>query len=466
MDEAVKYSNLSIDKAAAALADLTKEAARNLSVGVANASALVRVEVPIAPVDPLEWLRRQAGTVKTFWLDRDGAFQAAGLGVADEVAGATLDGLPGALEEICGGLSPKYPRLRYYGGACFCEPAAETGRWRSMSAFRFVLPRFEMVQTKSQTYLACNLVGNEDLDLDEVLRQLESLDLSGEARACRLAPPVSREDRPDHEGWLAMGDRAMAQLASGDVAKIVLARESLFTFSSNIEAMTLLDLLAHRAVRSYDFCFQTGPHEAFLGCSPERLYRRQGGRVYSEALAGTRPRGASSQADDALCEELAHSEKDRREHAYVIDAIEEALAKLCTAVHRDETVSNLKLRDCQHLYCRIEGTLADDHSDASLLAALHPTPAVGGVPTGAAMGRIAELEPFSRGWYAGPVGWLAHDAAEFAVAIRSGLVTGRELSLYSGAGFVDGSTPQGEWDEIENKMSTFLGVLMEDGRED
>jgi len=86
---------------------------------------------------------------------------------------------------------------------------------------------------------------------------------------------------------------------------------------------------------------------------------------------------------------------------------------------------------------------------------------VGGCPTDEALRRVEALEPFDRGWYAGPVGWVGPDAAEFAVAIRTGLVHNTTVSLYSGAGIVDGSSPEEEWDEIETKMANFLHVLGE-----
>ncbi len=119
----------------------------------------------------------------------------------------------------------------------------------------------------------------------------------------------------------------------------------------------------------------------------------------------------------------------------------------------------MKLTRRQHLWTPIEGHLHVHVDDADLLSRLHPTSAVGGEPTTEALRYIAELEPFDRGWYAGPLGWIARDSAEFAVAIRSGLVDGARLALYSGAGIVPGSTPQSEWDEIENKISDFVNVL-------
>ena len=94
-----------------------------------------------------------------------------------------------------------------------------------------------------------------------------------------------------------------------------------------------------------------------------------------------------------------------------------------------------------------------------LLDRLHPTPAVGGYPTENALPEIARIEPFSRGWYAAPVGWIGAESTQFAVAIRSGLVQGKTMSLFSGAGIVRGSDPHEEWQEVENKIQDFLSVL-------
>jgi len=125
----------------------------------------------------------------------------------------------------------------------------------------------------------------------------------------------------------------------------------------------------------------------------------------------------------------------------------------------DDDVSVRKLTHVQHLYCRFRGTLVDDISDSVLLSKLHPTPAVGGYPREKIQEEIASLEPFDRGWYAGPVGWVGHDAAEFAVAIRSALICGNRVSLYSGAGIVEGSSPENEWDEVENKIGGLIEVM-------
>ncbi len=119
----------------------------------------------------------------------------------------------------------------------------------------------------------------------------------------------------------------------------------------------------------------------------------------------------------------------------------------------------LKLNHLQHLYNQLTGQLKEHIDDGDIINELHPTPAVGGFPREAALEQIGWLEPFDRGWYAAPVGWISEDAAEFVVAIRSGLVAGQQLHLYSGAGIVEGSSPSKEWEEIENKISNFIKTL-------
>ncbi len=128
----------------------------------------------------------------------------------------------------------------------------------------------------------------------------------------------------------------------------------------------------------------------------------------------------------------------------------------------DLAPSLMPLRKVQHLHSYIEGILKNHDADAALIEALHPTPAVGGAPRHKALAWLAAHEPFDRGVYAAPVGWVGFDDAEFCVGIRSGLIEGNTLALYSGAGIVPGSSAAAEWEEIEAKMSSFLEALYDE----
>ncbi len=448
----------SVDRIAT-IAERIRQGCKAVRPDSAQTEAILRIETPVPCADPLDWLRAQDHPIKTFWAERDGPFRMAGVGEADSVVRDSVQDLGAEISRIQNRLSPAYPRLRYYGGLSFSGQPEETQAWDKTGVLRFVLPRFELVVTAEEAFLACNLVWRDGWDMENALKDLAGIRFPGTLASASIPVLQARSDRPGHDEWIETTNQALEEVSAGELHKVVLARESRFTFAGPVDPCSILTALARNTVHSYGFCFQFDTGHAFLGATPERLYRRRGTRVESEALAGTRPRGTTPDTDAALAKELATDNKELREHGHVVDGIRQALEPLCDTVDADAAPAHLKLRDCQHLLSQVRGVLVEADSDAAIFSALHPTPAVAGVPTETAMETIAALEPFSRGWYAGPVGWLGYDEAEFAVAIRSGLVADRTLSLYAGAGILDGSTPEREWDEIENKMSTFLRVL-------
>ena len=160
-----------------------------------------------------------------------------------------------------------------------------------------------------------------------------------------------------------------------------------------------------------------------------------------------------------MANELVSSNKEIREYEYVKQGIKEQLDGLCTSFDFDEKRNLLKLKYQQHLYCEGEGSLSLDVDDGDIIQELHPTPAVGGYPVKEAPFFIDAIEPFDRGWYAGPVGWLSQNKAEFSVAIRSSLIHAKSIWLYAGAGIVEGSLARNEWDEIEGKIRSYLNFF-------
>lgn len=424
--------------------------------GAANPEVL-RIEVPLDHGDPLTWLHAQPFDRRVYWSGREHAFQMAGVGAAAVETNLYAADPAVVWRRVRAGLSADYPALRYYGGVGFSRVITKSEKWHPLGYYYFVLPQFELIRRDGEVRLACNTHYSTPLEL--VLDGLERLEFHDDDPAVDLPRLVSRRDNPDRDAWLRMVAHALDLFDEESLAKVVLARETLLQFDAELDPLVLLRRLARQAARVYHFCIQPSRGAAFLGATPERLYRRQGKHLKSEALAGTTHRGATDAEDHALGDELLASDKERREHRFVLNSVRDALGKLCTSVHVSDNVELVKLRHVQHILRIIEGELGGGESDLEILRALHPTPAVGGYPADLALNTIRELEPFERGWYAGPVGWVGTDAAEFAVAIRSGLVSGNTLSLYSGAGIVPGSRPEAEWDEIENKTRTFLSAL-------
>lgn len=423
---------------------------------------LKQVTVPMPPMDVLAWLDAQPQTERTYWSDRNGHHEMAAVGAADvqfSRAPVPRDALTQALRErsfVDGG--------RYIGGLRFDSGRAAEHRWQPFGTFRFVLPRIALHRTSEGTLLRCNLrPGHDDRSAVEALVQQVRLHPPAPAPTA-LAAPVARTDAPNRPAWEATVREALEAIATTPLEKVVLARVATFTFASRLAPFTLLRLLKAATPNCFHFAFQSGTGPAFVGASPELLFAKAGARVRSEAVAGTRPRVEDPAADDKLRRALLQSDKDRREHAFVRERIRRALAPFTKTLSVEEEPSELRLARKRHLQSAVEGRLKGDVDVWDLLGTLHPTPAVGGTPTDGALQYIRAMEPLDRGWYAGPVGWVQGDAAAFAVGIRSGLVDGADLSLFSGAGIVTGSDPAAEWQEIEHKISDFIDVLGLDPR--
>lgn len=447
----------------------------------------VRLRVPVPePVDPIQWVRAQAADEVVYWSDRSAstlpgpngtmngiadaegtaARTVAAVGAADLIRGRTqpveYDTLRGQLADRLGTADEG---LRYYGGLRFDAPQSpsgqsESGLWRSFGTYRFVLPRFELVEEEDRQLLACNLVLPRDRGRTEALAAaLDAINMPSSLPQPALPEPQIRTDRPEKAGWTRMVRWALDAISDRHLEKVVFARQVELGLGREVDPLRVLHHLKAATPGCFHFALQPAGGPTFVGASPERLFQWTGTQVVSEAVAGTRGRGDTPEADAALREELLTSTKERREHAFVQQAIRASLEDLCTTVESPDAPSELLLTRGRHLHARLTGTLRPDVTAAELFDALHPTPAVGGVPGGAALTAIRDQEPFDRGWYAGPVGWVGPDAAEFSVAIRSGLVEPTRITLFSGAGIVDGSVPAREWDEIEQKIGDFAAVL-------
>jgi isochorismate synthase len=257
--------------------------------------------------------------------------------------------------------------------------------------------------------------------------------------------------------WRGAVLAALAAIGTGRLDKVVLAREAAVEGERPFPRAELLRRLRRRSGGS-TFLYASG---GFVGASPELLVRRQGRVAISRPMAGTVPRGDSAAAEADGLARLTGSAKEAVEHRLVVDAVAEGLAKAADRVEvgRPEVV---RLTTVAHLATEITAELTGPLPTALELAGLlHPTPAVGGSPRDAALAAIAALEPFDRGCYAGPVGWVDRAGdGEWAVALRGASLDGRHARLLAGAGIVPGSDPDAEWAETEHKLRAMLEVLL------
>jgi menaquinone-specific isochorismate synthase len=261
-----------------------------------------------------------------------------------------------------------------------------------------------------------------------------------------------------HSTWRSLVAAAVERIAAGDFDKVVLARR--IDISAN-RPFLVGDVLS-RLVALYPSCMVFSV-DGFVGASPELLIARTGDRVISHPLAGTVARSGDAHSDEALVAGLMASGKARDEHRVVIDVLRAALAPVCVELDVPAQPSVMSLRNVSHLATRITGRLAPatPESALELVARIHPTPAVGGDPTPAALRYLAGVEGFDRGRYAGPVGWVdARGDGAWAVGIRSAEIDGAHARIFAGNGVVAGSDPGDELTETQLKLQALLAALV------
>ncbi|MEM9412549.1 MAG: isochorismate synthase [Planctomycetota bacterium] len=430
-------------------ANLTRLAESLNALNASKTQYPLAIRVPVNNSDPWQWLRSNAGLPRIAWADRDGEETTTGIGIATEVVLQPGGEMADCINQ-CRQLLNGNDQLKFYGGFSFDGNDA----WHGFGAGRFVVPRLSV--GKRDITLS---VMNRD-DIAKAKLDLEQINAEQDSTINQKFPNrTGIHFSPSFDGWQSRIDEALSLIRNEVLEKIVLSRKAILEFSEPIDPVALSECLGKSTTDCFIFCFNFDHASAFVGATPERLFRRLGNRLDSEVIAGTRMRGNCPAEDERLAIELLTSDKDQREHDIVRKSIRQKLHKFVDHLNVADQASILRLVRKQHLKSEVTGELKSGVDDGMLLKRLHPTPAVGGYPTDNALPEIARIEPFNRGWYAAPVGWVGADSAQFAVAIRSGLIESNRLSIFSGAGIVRGSEPEQEWREVENKIQDFLSVL-------
>ena len=389
--------------------------------------------------------------------DRDG-FALCGLGAAAVVearGSQRFSAVASACREIGHGLPCDEPGPAWVGGFAFSPDGGTTPEWSSLAPAQLVLPEVLLRRHKGEAWMVIttNSAKTAERRLAELVPSSMPLfdpDPVEAARVASAAPP---------EHFESAIERAVERIARGDLRKVVLAREVRVHAPAPIDPAVVYDGLRQGFPSCY--CYLVGtPELAFVGASPELLVRRDGQRVQTVALAGTRRRSADPAVDSHLGEQLMQSPKDREEQAIVTRRITRALEPVSVWVTAADEPVLVKVLNVQHLGTPIRAQLAEPLPAVEVAALLHPTPAVGGEPADRALPLIPALEGLDRGWYAGPVGWtdLAEDG-EFCVALRCALLRGRVAHLYAGEGIVRDSVPAEELAANEAKLQALLPLL-------
>jgi menaquinone-specific isochorismate synthase len=404
---------------------------------------------------------------RVLWTAPDG-LELVGGGAAAAISaagGGRFDDLRAGADRVFGAVDHEGPaaaRPRFVGGLAFEADHRATEPWRTFPAASFVVPATQLTRAEGTTWLTVRASGL-DVDVGTVEDRLAdtraSLNALPAMRPSGGPPGVTATRRTtSRDEWLRQVRRAVDRITDGDLRKVVLATSLEVDLATPVEIPDLLERLRRTYPDCYRFLVQPTEAAGFFGPPPERLVRLEGRQVRTEALAGSVPRGDTPEADAELADSLVGSEKIRHEQRLVAEAIREQLTPLGDVTVGERGIR--KLSNIQHLRTPIEATLAESGHALDIVEALHPTPAVGGLPPDVAQNVIRETESFARGWYASPVGWFDADGdGEFAVAIRSAVAGGDRATLFAGNGIVADSDPADEWEELGPKFRPVLDEL-------
>lgn len=355
---------------------------------------------------------------------------------------------------------PKAPLL--LGGMRFDEQRPCAPHWAAFADASFHLAHWLLSEDTDGRWLRCQQVVGPDSDPQALTRD------SLAAYAQLLAPPaltatvpdvIERNALPSHH-WQGKVDTALQAISGGALNKVVLARHIEYQLDAPLDSGAVMQRLHARRNASHLFALHRG-EQCFMGATPERLLSCQEGRLSTHALAGSARRGITADEDHAIGERLLADPKEQHEHRLVVQTITQALDGKVSDLQAAASPHLLKLANVQHLSTPIMAQLNPDKRLLDGIHALHPTPAVGGLPRTTAMDFIRRHEGFDRGWYAAPVGWLDSEGnGDFLVALRSALITANQCHLFAGCGIVEGSSPANEYEETQIKLASMEQALL------
>jgi isochorismate synthase len=429
---------------------------------------IVNYTIPYKPASLTEFLRFGAGMERFYFESTQSPVAIAGLGIAAQIstdggnrfAELGTSALELFQQIICVNEADSTPRPILLSGGSFFD-TMERGGWDSFPSAALILPRYALIRIGADYFISVNQLSggakrnSVRLEAESFIARLESTAIPSPSMPDELS--VSETSQAE---WQSAIRRSVKMIQQGKIKKVVLARPAQATGNRAMDIPAMLEKIGESCPACFRFLFEFLPAVAFAGATPERLVSVAGAKFKTAAIAGSIRRGDFAAEDEMLGQQLLSSAKDQSEHTFVLDQIREKMTPLTESLTIESAPKILRLPNIQHLRTKITGALKPGHSILNIVAALHPTPAVGGTPTTAALQVIRELEGFERGWYAAPVGWVNADGdGDFVVAIRSGLFRENSATLYGGAGIVANSDPQKEWDETALKMRFLLNAM-------
>ena len=327
------------------------------------------------------------------------------------------------------------------------------------AASEFILPEWVFISRENQTELS--IYPGLEYQNYSTPNLLFNLDFTISDFNPNFSPWVSYEEFPEHDQWNEMINKCDSLFNKHELEKIVLSRKKIFDYSYPIDPIHFFKKTLEQnnnANSSYAIYYQMSFDKAFISLTPEKLFSIKGHDFESISLAASAPRGLTIEEDQAYEKLLNENEKLVREHNLVTEEILKKIRPVSESISVSE-IQTMKLPYIQHRSLPISAKLIKDFSAIKIIKLLHPTPAIGGLPSEKAQKKILEIEPYTRKSYAAPIGVISHHYSELAVGIRSALIEGTKITIFGGAGIVKGSIAEEEWIETGLKMNPFLKVV-------
>jgi len=343
-----------------------------------------------------------------------------------------------------------------------------TACWEGLPNSILFVPRLLLRSEAGKTSLTFTCTGKELQQTETVLNDWSELikQLFQAVSASLMwheenSHPAERVTPQTDTSWTEAVQRAIGSIKAGQLDKVVTARRVRVEACRSFQATKILSRLA----RLYPSCLLLSIKlggNTVVSATPERLATLRNRSIRCDALGGTTGRSQDSGRDRQLALRLLNSHKTQHEHALVVESIQAALEPLCRQLALPDTPAVVKLRNLQHLWTGIKGTLRTGVSLLDAARRLHPTPAVAGTPTATACQWLQDHENLERGWYSGIVGWLQPNGdGELSVLLRCAVLQGCSAELFAGAGIVADSDPQAELQETEIKLRAMLEAMQE-----
>lgn len=350
-------------------------------------------------------------------------------------------------------------RPRLFGGAAFDPEHTGCAPWNDFPSLQFFLPRVQITRLGDQSFITVTEPTTNRTTPSETLVRVKE-HIADDADNQDNNPNVIELTRSvTNAEWNTQVHGVMDRIADNEIKKVVLAQTLTASLDNGLDVPRIIENLKQTHPDCFQFLYSPSEENTLFGSSPEQLISRKGLTIGTGALAGSIERGESPVEDEDLANTLRSRVKDQQEHTLVTEEIIEDIFPYCSAVFRDDQ-RVMKLDSVQHLYTPITGLLSKPIHVLELVEAIHPSPAVGGIPSKKAATIIKNTENNVRGWYASPVGWFDFAGnGDFVVSIRSAVLDDSEAILYAGAGIVEDSDPALEWDEVQLKYQPVLDVL-------